>query len=329
MILQSVARQILQKTGVRLWWVSLPRELPLPALFVGVDVFHAPKVFDPQLNRRVARPSCAAVIVQVVRPDSAQRHTVEIYSETFARAAGQEFELRHAISRAISNALYFLNVSTTSEVPLLFYLRFGDSPSSCPLQVDPRSCIVWRDGVGDGAFDRLAQEEITSVRDGLARRRPPSAVAAAAAKVEATSAKLDGSSTPIAYVVCQKGIKTKFLTKDLENHEDGKYAAPPGTLVEGIQGLYYDTFYVQGRAPPGSTAKPVRYVIVEKDESILNLSLPGLTWDLCHDYPNWTGSIKVPSVTMMAHKLAELAGAMRNSGEDINHRALQNTIHFL
>jgi hypothetical protein len=43
-ILQGVARQILQKAGVRLWWVKLPPSLPLPAVFVGVDVFHAPRV---------------------------------------------------------------------------------------------------------------------------------------------------------------------------------------------------------------------------------------------------------------------------------------------
>lgn len=43
-ILQGVARQILQKCGVRLWWVNLPKQLPLPAVFVGVDVFHAPRV---------------------------------------------------------------------------------------------------------------------------------------------------------------------------------------------------------------------------------------------------------------------------------------------
>jgi hypothetical protein len=43
MILEGVARQILQKSGVNLWWVSLPKELALPVIFIGVDVFHARK----------------------------------------------------------------------------------------------------------------------------------------------------------------------------------------------------------------------------------------------------------------------------------------------
>lgn len=38
-ILQGVARQVLQKAGVQLWWVKIPRSLQLPAIFVGADVF--------------------------------------------------------------------------------------------------------------------------------------------------------------------------------------------------------------------------------------------------------------------------------------------------
>ena len=46
-ILQGVARQNLSKCGVRIWWVNIPRSLPLPAVFVGVDIFHAPRKYDP------------------------------------------------------------------------------------------------------------------------------------------------------------------------------------------------------------------------------------------------------------------------------------------
>ena len=33
-ILSGVARQILSKCGVRIWWVSIPKSVPLPAVFV-------------------------------------------------------------------------------------------------------------------------------------------------------------------------------------------------------------------------------------------------------------------------------------------------------
>ena len=33
-ILSGVARQILSKCGVRIWWVNIPKSVPLPAVFV-------------------------------------------------------------------------------------------------------------------------------------------------------------------------------------------------------------------------------------------------------------------------------------------------------
>ena len=138
-----------------------------------------------------------------------------------------------------------------------------------------------------------------------------------------------GPAVPLAYIVAQKRIATKFVTRGLPGIPDGKYGAPPGTLVEGIQGLNYDTFYIQGRAPPFSTPKPVRFVVVEKDAKLGQLHLPSLTWAMCHAYPNWPGPIKVPSVCMHAHKLAELGGTMVNCGASIDHKAFKNTVHFL
>ena len=67
MILGGVARQILQKSGVRLWWVDIPKGLPLPAVFVGVDVFHAPMVYDLKTKSRGRKSSVAAIIVEKIR----------------------------------------------------------------------------------------------------------------------------------------------------------------------------------------------------------------------------------------------------------------------
>lgn len=79
------------------------------------------QVYDPIKKARVAKASCAAIIVQVVRPGAEKRHKVEIYSETFARQAGEEYGLQDALKNAISNAV------------------------KC-LKVDPMCCVVWRDG---------------------------------------------------------------------------------------------------------------------------------------------------------------------------------------
>ena len=317
-ILQGVARQILQKTGIRLWWVNIPKALPTPTVFIGVDVFHAPRVYDPVAKKRVAKASCAAIIVQVVRHSEDQKSSIELYSQTYDREPGKEYELGDALKSTVSNALRELDVS-------------------------PMSCIVWRDGIGDSAFDTAAAEEIQAIRAGLNGDK-------------AVGGGNPDRDVPLSYIVCQKRIDTKFLSRGVPNEPDGKYGAPSGTLVQGIQGLDYKTFYINGRAPPYSTPKPVRFVVVRQDSELTNVSLPNLTWDLCHDYPNWvrfmwqheclhllihkpsefvcvsllqTGPIKVPSVCQMAHKLAELGGGFADCGRNIHASKLKNTIHFL
>jgi hypothetical protein len=252
-ILQGVARQILQKTGVRLWWVSIPRSLPTPSVFVGVDVFHAPRVYDPVAKKRVAKGSCAAIIVQIVRASNDKNPYIELYTETFAREAGKEYGLGDALKSTVTNALRELNVN-------------------------PKSCVVWRDGIGDSAFDQQATEEIDAIRAGLNG-------------VKAIGGGAADRDVPLSYIVCQKRIATKFLARGVPNEPDGKYGAPSGTLVKGIQGLDHQTFYINGRAPPYSTPKPVRFIVVKQDEALKDVPLPGLTWNLCHDYPNWVSIV--------------------------------------
>ena len=142
MILQGIARQITQKTGIKLWWVRVPRSLPTPCIFVGVDVFHAPRVYDPKEKKKAAKGSCAAIIVQIYRGDAEGSNQVELFSRTFAREPGNEYDLGDALRLTVSSALRELNVA-------------------------PQSCIVWRDGVGDSAMESHVPDEIKGVRAGL------------------------------------------------------------------------------------------------------------------------------------------------------------------
>ena len=205
-ILAGVARQILQKTGFRLWWVKIPQSLPTPTVFIGVDVFHAPRVYDPKQKKRVAKASCAAIIVQVFRNSGEQKsHQIELFSQTYARESGKEYELGDALEETVATAMKELDVS-------------------------PASCIVWRDGIGDSAFSSAAVEEINAIRAGLNK-----------------TDNGENRDVPMSYIVAQKRIATKFLSEGLPGEPDGKYGAPSGTLVKGIQSLDYDTFYVNGR----------------------------------------------------------------------------------
>lgn len=274
-ILQGVARQVLSKCGVRIWWVDVPRALPLPAVFVGVDVFHAPRRYNQKEKKRTAKESVAAVVIQVIRSyNSKNQPMVEIYSETSRRDAGKELELGKVLQDALRNALH-------------------------SLKVDPQSCIVWRDGVGDATISKCANDEIRCIQKCLS------------------------SEVALSYIVCQKRISTKFLSAD------GRQGMPSGTLVDSLQGLDFSTFYINGTSPPYSTAKPVRYVVAQKDPRLDELSLSELSWALCHDYPNWSGPVKLPAPVQLAHKLAELAGGFVDCGESLDTKSFTNKIHFL
>ncbi len=258
-----------------------PKEIPLPAIFVGVDVFHSPRKYNVAKGKKTAKESVAAVVVQVVKShDESQNTHTEIFSQTFRREVGKEMGLGNCMRETVKNALRLF-------------------------KVNPMSCVVWRDGVGDPAIKVVAGEEIPAVRDALS-----------------SSSQQE---VPLSYIVVQKRISTKFLSVD------GKSAIPLGSLVVGLQGPEHTTFYINGTAPPYSTPKPARFVIAKTDESfnITSKTIADLSWALCHDYSNWTGAIKLPSPVQMAHKLAELAGMMDKGGEDIDHEKYAGKAHFL
>jgi len=198
--------------------------------------FRSPRKYNPEKKKREARPSCAAIVVQVVREKYSESKLVEIYSETVPRPAGEEFGLGHELTRTVSNALK-------------------------ALKVDPQSCFVWRDGISESSFETLASREIEGIRRGLQpelKAEKPLAAIPSAAIAEKPLAKV-----PLSYIICQKRIATKFLTFEVDGHKNynGMYAAPSGTFVDGFQGPKYYTYYIQGRAPDNSTAKPVRYTV--------------------------------------------------------------------
>eukprot|EP00549_Striatella_unipunctata_P026584 CAMPEP_0118718310 /NCGR_PEP_ID=MMETSP0800-20121206/28729_1 /TAXON_ID=210618 ORGANISM="Striatella unipunctata, Strain CCMP2910" /NCGR_SAMPLE_ID=MMETSP0800 /ASSEMBLY_ACC=CAM_ASM_000638 /LENGTH=187 /DNA_ID=CAMNT_0006625315 /DNA_START=239 /DNA_END=802 /DNA_ORIENTATION=- len=175
-------------------------------------------------------------------------------------------------------------------------------------RVNPMSCIIWRDGVGDATIKKVAQEEIPAIRQALQQGIEP---------------KDENNKPQLAYMVCQKRINTKLLSPG------GEWGMPAGTMVEDLQGPEYKTFYINGTSPPYSTAKPLRVIVAERDEKLQNVSMTDLTWALCHDYANWSGPIKLPSPVQMAHKLAELAGGFVDCGESIDKQQFTNTIYFL
>ena len=213
-----------------------------------MDVFHAPRKYDHNAGKRLAKESVAAVVVQIVRSHSPEQNSsVEIYCETERRSAGKEMELGSVMNRCVHNALKAFNL-----------------PS-------PKSCFIWRDGVGDSTIAQAASQEIPEVRKALV---------SVGKVVGGAQAKKPAAPVPLSYIICQKRINTKLLT------EKGN-RVPCGALVTDLQGADYKTFYINGTSPPYSTPKPTRFIIAERDQPLFGVSPSELSWALCHDYPNW------------------------------------------
>ena len=155
-----------------------------------------------------------------------------MYCETEARSAGQEMQLGAVMNRCVANACKAFNVT-------------------------PKSCFIWRDGVGDNTIKQAAKEEIPAVKQALT-----------GGVVGSGKAKVD---VPTSYIVCQKRINTKFLT-------DRGEKLPCGACVEDLQGPEYKTFYINGTSPPYSTPKPTRFIIAEQDAALKAVPPEQLTW---------------------------------------------------
>mmetsp|Transcript_31901 Transcript_31901/g.45362 ORF Transcript_31901/g.45362 Transcript_31901/m.45362 type:complete len:261 (+) Transcript_31901:1655-2437(+) len=168
-IICRVGAQIINKCGILSWFVQIPPTIPLPAMFVGIDVFHAPRTYNPATKTKSAKESVAAIVALIV--DSRQGTTFEVkcYQQTFKqKKIGQEYHLGEALQT--TGTLAIKNIG-----------------------IKPKSCFIFRDGVGDTAVSDTIKQELPFIRKAVS----PS------------------GDVPLAYMVCQKRIATKFVRKSL------------------------------------------------------------------------------------------------------------------
>lgn len=139
-ILVSVARQILCKAGVRLYWSHIPPELPTPVMFVGIDITHAPFEFNQTSQRRVRASSYAAVVTET-RLGEGKQEEIIAHSRISRRGPGEEFNLADLVGQTVRKAVQSSGIT-------------------------PRSVIVWRDGISESA-SVYAMQELEGLRKQL------------------------------------------------------------------------------------------------------------------------------------------------------------------
>jgi len=168
-------------------------------------------------------------------------------------------------------------------------------------QIEPDHVIVYRDGVAGSQLDAVRDFEVSQVTSTIPK-------------------------ATVTYMVVQKRIHTRFFI-------EGPHmvaSPPPGTLYYTDLKLYienYDNFFLIPTSCNLSTVKPVHYAII-KNDGLPVRELQQLTFCLCHLYPNWTNSIKLPFPTQAAHKLAYLLGDLKID-KPVLHNNLFRSLFYL
>jgi len=152
----------------------------------------------------------------------------------------------------------------------------------------PRTVIVYRDGVGDGQLEYVLREEVPQLKEGFA--------------------KADKLAMPrLVFVVVKKRIHTRLFACGAA---PGSFSnPPPGTVCDQtiMHRDWYDFFLVSQAVTQGTVA-PTHFHVIEDQVGMPPQVLQNFTFQLCHLYYNWSGTVRVPAPCQYAHKLAFLVG---------------------
>ena len=104
------------------------------------------------------------------------------------------------------------------------------------------------------------------------------------------------------YILVNTKTTYKFFEKD-----QNKFSNPgEGLLVlDGVTNRNFFEFYIQPQLVTGGSATPSCFHVAYGDLNFPEM-IPKLTFDLCHLYSNWQGTIRVPHVIKCAEKLSKM-----------------------
>ncbi|KAL1538441.1 Protein argonaute-2 [Salvia divinorum] len=226
--------------------VELTRRLPHfeeedHVMFIGADVNHP-------LSKKSTTPSIAAVVSTVNWP-AVNRYAARVSPQDHRTEKILDFG---PICRDLVNTYHQLN------------------------GIKPKKIVVFRDGVSEGQFDMVLNEELSALKRAVSD---------------------DHYQPRITLVVAQKRHKTRLF---LENLGDGSATGnvPPGTVVDTkiVHPFEFD-FYLCSHYGRIGTSKAVRYCVLWDENSFSSDQLQELIYNLCFTFARSTRPVSlVPPV---------------------------------
>ncbi|XP_050528638.1 piwi-like protein Siwi [Daktulosphaira vitifoliae] len=166
----------------------------------------------------------------------------------------------------------------------------------------PSQIFIYRDGVGEGQISQVHKIEIALLKNAL---------------------EICKGKTTIIFIIVTKRISSRFFIKQ----HDTFVNPDPGTIIDSVvtDPTKYDFYLVSQKVHRG-TVTPTHYQVIEDNINYPPDLVQTITYKLCHAYYNWSGTVRVPSVCQLAHKLAFLTGQVLRSTPN---KSLDELLYFL
>ena len=155
----------------------------------------------------------------------------------------------------------------------------------------PSKILVYRDGIGEGDFEKVIRVELKAIKDACMDVGHPEIL--------------------VTYVMVQKRHNTRFL---LAGSRPGGKAPEqnikPGTVVDRdvVHHTLYE-FYLCSHVGMMGTSRPAKYVVLHDENDLTADDLQLATYYLCYTFPRCTKSSSIPPFVAYAHLMAKRARA--------------------
>ncbi|KAF5390572.1 hypothetical protein D9757_002737 [Collybiopsis confluens] len=213
----------------------------------GADVIHPAPGSD-------GRPSFTALVASVDSNNA--KYVAECAVQTSRKEIVEELE-----SMAKKALQMYIGYRTNIE-------------KKAPQIAAPKRIIFYRDGVSEGQFKQVLDQELTALKK-----------ACASLNINAK----------ITFIVVGKRHHIRFFPTN-KNDEDKSGNCPAGTVVD--RDITHPTefdFYLQSHGGLLGTSRPAHYSILHDDNAFSPDTLQSLSFALCHVYARSTRSVSIPA----------------------------------
>ena len=143
---------------------------------------------------------------------------------------------------------------------------------------NPKNIIIYRQGISDNLIYLLKNEVM---------------------QIEQVCKKYD---ILFYYILVNTRTTFKFFEKN------GDHYINPGAgllVINGITQRDKFEFYIQPQQVTGGSATPTKFHVAYGNMNFPEI-IPKFTYDLCHIYSNWQGTVRIPNVIKAAEKLSKM-----------------------